>query len=240
MVGTQFFYGAHMGLGTSVTKAQCNKAIVQASVWSGLGKLKQGTHTSARIELTATGIVISLSNPKGEQRAKGKAPRDRTIRYRDVRMVSKLPPHPASEQRPILAFTANDDTFNGDGVKALSFMFACDGQTCAKLYTETAAQVKNAKSNALARSRSRRTFRGKDKPQNLDLEQLTAATTRSSGGGTRRASMAHTAWMQQHGFEATHPSTGTGTGTDRAKYPLPADLFDHCFVHANGEETWSF
>lgn len=236
MVGTQFFYGAHMGLGTTVSlQAQSNKAIVQASVWSGLDKLARGWRTSARIELAPKGIAISLSNAN----AKGTpAPRDRIIRYRDVRMVSKLPPHPASEQRPILAITANDDTYTGEGVKALTFMFACDDVTCAKLYTEAAVQVKNVKRNALARNRSRHTFQGKDKPLNMyvaDLADLAAVTSRS-GGSERRAS--HNTWMQQHGF--LDAEGGNSSRSSTATRPLPADLFDHCFVHASGEETWSF
>jgi len=231
----QFFYGAHMGLGTAVSQAQNNKAIVQASVWSGLDKLARGGRVSARIELAPKGIAISLSNANANANAtpaNARAPGDRTIRYRDVRMVSKLPPHPASGQRPILAITANDDTYAGEGVKALTFMFACDDVTCAKLYKEAAVQVKNVKRNALARNRSRRTFRGKDKPQNLHLADLAAATSRP-GGSERRAS--HNSWMQQHGF-----LDAEGGDAPRATRPLPADLFDHCFVHTNGEETWSF
>ena len=61
-------------------------------------------------------------------------------------------PHPASEQRPTLAITANDDTLRrhiepmrGDGVKALTSMVACDDVTCARLYKKAAVHAKNAK-----------------------------------------------------------------------------------------------
>lgn len=245
----RFFYGGYFGFGKAVvqdkkvrSKRDTNRSVVQQSVHAGIAQLKARQAQAIRIKVEAKGITFSLA-PSGAALYPHPLGSERFVKFRDVRMISKLPAHPSTEGRVVLAISANDagparGTANANAAtKVLSYMLAMDTATRELLYKHMAAEISALKPNALRRNRQGRSLRTKDrkaKDMAKAIKEARAAAKLGTRKSVGRASLAHIAWLSQHGLLIE------GEDGNKQQHEYPADAFDHCEVDANGEETWSF
>ena len=217
----QFFYGKHYGIGAATApESKGNRWAVQLSCKAGLAKLSTKP-SPLRVGLTKAGLVFRLGQFNTQEK------KTRAVAYKDIRMVSKLPNHPAAKGATLLSIAATDTDYESNGnriwagdAKVITFLWAPEDEaTCASFYTQLAMHMLQSKSIGLQRSKRHNRSRS-------------IRSAKAAGGPVPKPS---DKW--------THaPADNNETAADSSSSSLeyPTDLFDHCQIETNGEEIWAF
>lgn len=244
----QTYYGSFNGFGTTTLSAKragsssyknadvCNESIHD---WfkkrAGKGQAKGETASCA--QLTPQGILIRLS-PVGK--AVDAQRGTRTIKYENIRMVTKMPPKHANGRTMLAISSNNDGGLNGNGparpmtlsnlssqgkaFKIISHMFTpANDETLEEFYKHVTFQLTKRKRRPTMSAPTQR----------IAMSMLTQAAwtaayqtedKENGGGSTRRKSRS----------SSRRKSRGT-----RSTRTL-ADIFGDEVETVNGEEVWSF